>query len=82
MSSMAVMTDDHLDKLKIADHAWHVAKSEESEAAAWRRQTIREAREAGHSLKEIAALLDVSVAAVSDIARGRGSRWAEAGRKK
>lgn len=82
MSSIVVMTTDRLDALKIADSAWQSAKAEVEAAAEWRKRAVREARESGLTLQEIADVLGVSVAAVSDMARGRGSRWKEARREK
>lgn len=74
---MTVMTADHFDNLRAANHAWHAAKSEESEAAAWRRSVVREARVAGHSLQEIADVLGITPMSVSRLerdanVRGRG----------
>lgn len=72
--SMAVMTADSLDKLKIADLAWQTAKQEATNTAEARRAAIREARDGGYSLKELAEILDVSVSAVSDLATDRSTR--------
>lgn len=81
MTSIAVMSADLLDKLKIADMAWHTAKQEVVDTAEWRRETVREARAAGHSLKEIAEVLGISVAAVSNLERDRGVQQSVARKK-
>lgn len=75
------MSTDALDKLRIADERWRDAKAEVVSRAAARRDAVREARDAGATGKEIASLLGVTTATVSELAADRYAKL-NAARKK
>ena len=76
LASVGVMADEALDRLRVADERWHEAKALVVALNAERRDAVRGALAAGHRQGDVASVLGITQASVSQLASDDGVRRA------